>query len=81
MVQSSNVVEKTVVGKTRGRYFSHHTLDNWEKEKWLETLKYISETRTLSKGWFVYKFEIKGDANLILQRYWSIDSKPIMFKE
>ena len=52
-------LETILVGIARGKIFSAQLIADWIEQYWGESLDKEVEVITLSKGWFMIKFENK----------------------
>jgi hypothetical protein len=75
------MMDKVLVGRGIGRYFSQETLKEWVSKTWGERLEVAPKVQTLAKGWFMLKFMKKEEVEWVLKSPWHLDSAPILLKK
>jgi hypothetical protein len=55
-------------------------LQSWVNSQWSSYISALSEVETMSHGWFFCKFSCVTDVERVLQKYWFINSSPMLFK-
>jgi len=70
---------KVLVGNAWGRRFNAKTLKERVASHWTGHLGYVSDVKILA-GWVLYKLSKPEDALWALNKPWSMDSTPILFK-
>jgi len=69
-----------LVGHIRGRAYSEKKLSHWVKEIWGDLLLELLDVHVLPRGWFSLQFSKESYTNLVLARYWHIESALVLLK-
>jgi hypothetical protein len=72
------MANKTLVGKSYGRYFNFKTLQSCVSDSWRGSPPQLNK---LSKGWFMLKFTNQNLYEKSILSDWSIDSTPVLLKK
>lgn len=81
MPEVMGLAEMVLIGLARGHRFHPKSLKYWLWNTWSKALKYTPSIKTLSWGWFYFKFRLETNAYWVLRKNWSIDSTPIVIKK
>lgn len=69
-----------LVGHVRGRSYTVDRLMRWVKEIWGVLLTQVPEVEVLPRGWFSLQFANEEHTNAVLERYWHIETAPVLLK-
>lgn len=78
--ESLEVAESTLVGRARGKKFTSEFIQSWGEQVFVSDNPLRFEAQCLAKGWFMFRFEDKKDAEWVLERNWSIGNIPVLMK-
>lgn len=74
------MARSVLVGHVRGRTFTVNRLIKWVEEIWGNLLKDLPEVHILPRGWFSLHFTKEDYIDLVLAKYWHIETAPVLLK-
>lgn len=78
--EAVSMARTVLVGHVRGRAYTASRLTQWVKEIWGALLKELPEVHVLPRGWFSLHFTKEDYTDLVLAKYWHIETTSVLLK-